>query len=722
MFQIDEKVISDDRSLITIQDRKHNINPVLKNGTLNYTHENNDLWLTTPKVRKAYIAKDDHAVKYDKVLLARDGVNVDGDYVFEGAMSFKDNVEMKKDLIIRGNLTVEGNSTVIDTPSLSIEDNLIELNRNEEGNGISLDISGSAINRGSKSFARNLFNETSKAFITDISELIDGPFSASNNKWVTMGIAEDSNEGMAGEFKVRRKLTVPVGLFNDSIQVLNNTVVNNLSATGEINFTGTSTFATTTINGVLTANNIVNINNNLTVNKPALFNDAVNMKKTLQVDKTSLFKEAITANEKLTITGGGLETTGAGKFNNTLEVVGTTKLKNDLTVTGLTRTTNLDVLENATVKKNLTVDIDAIVKNNLEVHNNFTVDNLTNLNGQTTVDNILTINGETNINNDLSINGGDLMVSSSASAGGNINIQNSISAYGNLAIRGESMLNGDVNINGDLSMLNSVANIRNLILEEKLIFRSGNNNGIEFDGSDRCKIYHSTSEDPISGGHLDGISTENMYFKNTASTRGFVFKSENTPIVQITSAGRIYSVEDIYSRGDKVITEAKEGHDPGGNNLDADKLDGLHGYDFLRRNVDTNTTASILFAENSKGISFKEGSSITEQDGKLLIKASDSINKGISICTESGGELLQIKNENQNGIYYKDKKIWHSGNDGAGSTLDADLLDGRQGSDYSLTTHHHDDSYIHNDEVNLKRKYKIEYNEEFDSLDFMYMG
>lgn len=33
--------------------------------------------------------------------------------------------------------------------------------------------------------------------------------------------------------------------------------------------------------------------------------------------------------------------------------------------------------------------------------------------------------------------------------------------------------------------------------------------------------------------------------------------------------------------------------------------------------------------------------------------------------------------------------LWHNGNMGHGTGLDADLLDGRQGSDYALTTHHH---------------------------------
>ena len=39
-------------------------------------------------------------------------------------------------------------------------------------------------------------------------------------------------------------------------------------------------------------------------------------------------------------------------------------------------------------------------------------------------------------------------------------------------------------------------------------------------------------------------------------------------------------------------------------------------------------------------------------------------------------------------------EIWHAGNDGTGSGLDADLLDGYHASSFSLTTHNHDSDYV----------------------------
>lgn len=43
---------------------------------------------------------------------------------------------------------------------------------------------------------------------------------------------------------------------------------------------------------------------------------------------------------------------------------------------------------------------------------------------------------------------------------------------------------------------------------------------------------------------------------------------------------------------------------------------------------------------------------------------------------------------------FKQNIIWHSGNDGSGSGLDADLLDGYHASNFALSGHNHDDRYI----------------------------
>lgn len=50
-------------------------------------------------------------------------------------------------------------------------------------------------------------------------------------------------------------------------------------------------------------------------------------------------------------------------------------------------------------------------------------------------------------------------------------------------------------------------------------------------------------------------------------------------------------------------------------------------------------------------------------------------------------------------LYWNDDEIWHAGNDGAGSGLDADLVDGKHASDFALAGHNHDDRYYTETEV-----------------------
>lgn len=53
-----------------------------------------------------------------------------------------------QDLLVKGNLKVQGSNTVIDSTNLAVEDNIIELNKGETGNGVSLGKAGIKINRG----------------------------------------------------------------------------------------------------------------------------------------------------------------------------------------------------------------------------------------------------------------------------------------------------------------------------------------------------------------------------------------------------------------------------------------------------------------------------------------------------------------------------------------------------------------------------------------------
>lgn len=127
---------------------------------------------------------------------------------------------------------------------------------------------------------------------------------------------------------------------------------------------------------------------------------------------------------------------------------------------------------------------------------------------------------------------------------------------------------------------------------------------------------------------------------------------------------------------------------------DSDKLDGLdssafalasHTHPYLPL-AGGNMTGDIAFGSSTKGVTWAantDGASITFQssdDGatgsransNLLIALTDNGNEGVSI-TSAGTEFLYM---NPNLLQYKGNNIWHAGNDGAGSGLDADTLDG----------------------------------------------
>lgn len=114
----------------------------------------------------------------------------------------------------------------------------------------------------------------------------------------------------------------------------------------------------------------------------------------------------------------------------------------------------------------------------------------------------------------------------------------------------------------------------------------------------------------------------------------------------------------------KGSTVWHEGNDGSGSGLDADKLDNLHANSFLR--ADANDTAT----------------------GTITVEGALQVGK-----TGSGDSILRFRDSNSNvwrdlvwddseqGLRVEDnsgtmRTIWHAGNDGSGSGLDADKLDG----------------------------------------------
>lgn len=718
MFQIDEKVIADSRTLITIQNKKDQIDALTKNGTLHYTMDKHNLWLTTPKVRKAYIAKQDYRLKYDKVVLARDGINIDGSYSFDGHTAFKDNVEIQKDLVVRGNFTVEGQSSIIDTPRLTIEDNIIELNKNEEGNGITLKNSGVAINRGQKEFARSLYNEDNKAFIWDTNSDMDAPFD--NDKWVAMGYTENNGSYVPGEFRARYRLTAPFGKFTDSLSVTNQTTLNDLTVAGTSTFNGsTLNNGDVTINGTLTSNGPTIFNNLLTANKVANFKDNVNIDKVLTVKGTSVFEDRTTHKQGLIVESAGATIVGDSSITGALNVTENATINKDLTV-GAKITTNTLESTGDTTLNSLIVNTTSILDGDAILNNSLTVNGSTTLES-TTVNQAFVANNTSMFKGNVTVSNKNLTLSSNADNTGCLTVGGNAYFRKTIDVDGDANFDGKVTItNGPLEMLNSDIIAKNVTTKNDFKVEQGDGKGLRFWDSDNYKIYMSNATN-ASGGRLDSTSDYNMYFKMSSGTnRGFVFKNGNNPIAQIESSGQVRTIGKVIIKGHDALTRENEGHKTDASGINADKLDNLHAADFLRRNTDTNTTGSIVFNTTGKAIGFSEGGSIYK-DGAITVKTDNAINNGFKIVTEADTELLVVKDNSKNGLMFKNNKVWHQGNQGANSGMNADLLDGKHASSFALANHTHE-GIVGEETVNLKGKYRLEYNEEFDSLDFLYIG
>ena len=125
------------------------------------------------------------------------------------------------------------------------------------------------------------------------------------------------------------------------------------------------------------------------------------------------------------------------------------------------------------------------------------------------------------------------------------------------------------------------------------------------------------------------------------------------------------------------VQEWNSGNDGSGSGLDADTLDGIQGASFLRSDADDSFSGNLSSADNG-WIKFYAAEQTDSNDGKI---GSGVFGTGLNIVgaqTSSGlGRQVRIWG---NVLTNDGNSFWHAGNDGSGSGLDADTVDGIQGS------------------------------------------
>jgi hypothetical protein len=186
-----------------------------------------------------------------------------------------------------------------------------------------------------------------------------------------------------------------------------------------------------------------------------------------------------------------------------------------------------------------------------------------------------------------------------------------------------------------------------------------------------------------------------MYIATTDS-----YSSGSKTAISIDHSGVVNFVRSTPTSGGNAIWHA--GNDGSGSGLDADTLDGVQGASFLRSDADDTYTGNLTF----NGFLAPTGTNVA-RNLRLRGGTSASTDAGISLYNGSNSWVMQLYGESSTpsygflgsnwGSWDMRKTVngqlvltvggvtataWHSANDGAGSGLDADTLDGVQGSGY----------------------------------------
>ena len=141
-------------------------------------------------------------------------------------------------------------------------------------------------------------------------------------------------------------------------------------------------------------------------------------------------------------------------------------------------------------------------------------------------------------------------------------------------------------------------------------------------------------------------------------------------------------------------------NDGSGSGLDADTVDGIHGGSFLRSDTaDTGSGKITLTAAEGLEVFGIRGRAVGSQTGDFIQMyervsigypsgwgaggANSAPTQGL---TTHGGAMFNTGNVSGAPLTFNGNTIWHAGNDGSGSGLDADTVDGWHASDFTHAT------------------------------------
>ena len=312
----------------------------------------------------------------------------------------------------------------------------------------------------------------------------------------------------------------------------------------------------------------------------------------------------------------------------------------------------------------------------------------------------LSVDGTTTLNNSISLNSDD-----SYPARIDLYCEVSNAHYTRLQAPAHSTYSGNVtvtipNTSGNLAVLANAANNR-IVTATGTHGMTGESN-LTYDGS-TLTIGGSDGQKIVMTGHSEPY----LRFQELTVNKAYIqwLSAGYLQIANQEDGSQIRLKDDITFSPDSGSTNHKmwhAGNDGTGSGLDADLLDGVDSLSFLRSDADDTASGKlqltyssqypldingshngkiVLQGSSSPYIRFREGTT-----DKAYVQWDSSVNPGeLIFVNQESGDYLKLGNGGNGLKYFYDGStatLWHTGNDGSGSGLDADTVDGIQGASF----------------------------------------
>ena len=180
-------------------------------------------------------------------------------------------------------------------------------------------------------------------------------------------------------------------------------------------------------------------------------------------------------------------------------------------------------------------------------------------------------------------------------------------------------------------------------------------------------------------------TTDKAYIQWHSSGKILIANTETNERLDIGSGSS--GLEFLVDGSAKTVWHS--GNDGSGSGLDADTLDGVQGSNYLRKDATETASNRITFSSGSLQLSghwFNGVYSGTTNYIHLYPYGTSSGNASVTNIRawngSGGADTLQITGGTATGVKWRGYTVWTAENDGSGSTLDADTVDGLQASQF----------------------------------------